>query len=116
MNGPTGNGIIALVAGIYLVMVVKNGNTTNLLDQLKTETGYAEFLVAAMILSAGIQYDETGLGKPLVVLGLSGMGLSLVGRLNIGNAAHDFGTGKVGLFEAIKEIFQPVQHGLFGHI
>ena len=110
MNGPSANGVIAIVVGVYLFMVIKNGNTTNLLDELKTETGYAEFLVAAMILSAGIQYDSTGIGKPLVVLGLTGMGLSLAGRLNFANATKAYGSGQISLFGAVKEIFSNTAH------
>lgn len=97
--------VLAVLVGVYLFAVWEKGNTNKLVDLLKDEKRYLEFLVALAAIYTAVKYDKTGFIAPLVTLGALGIALRAGGFLNTENLSTRFAKGDIGLFDYIKNSF-----------
>lgn len=103
------NGGSALAIGTYLVVVGLNGNAMKLVDLLKGEAGYVDFVVALFILGAIQKYGPAGKISAMLT-GIALLGF-LVKTMNgngqitvrVKSAINDFANGKVGIVGGIRE-------------
>lgn len=98
------NGITALGIGVYLLAVVYQGNMPSLLDQLWSDRGYVEFLLAVLIIRAIVKNDPTSFAKPLFALGIFAALLQYSGRVDFLAAMRDFGSGRKTLFQTLSKM------------
>jgi len=99
------DGAAAILLGVYLVVVFVNGNIRVLGDELKKESGFLSFLVAAFILYKLLQIQMT---RPII--GLFIVGAFIVAAQNIVSgldtaAVHQYSKGQITLFELATKIF-----------
>jgi hypothetical protein len=100
--------ISALVAAGYLGSVIINGNLTPLVNSLKGEIGYVEFVVAFLLLKELSKLPAVGdISKELVATAL------IAGLIKIATSINkqtftDFASGKMDLltflFSAVKQV------------
>lgn len=93
--------ICLIMLGFYGLTVFRNGNVMPLVDALKEETGYLEFLISLAIIKWAVDNDFTGLAAPIATLAVLSVVLKLSGRFNLTSALSDFATGRAGLFETL---------------
>lgn len=98
------DGSVAIGLGVYLAVVFYQGNLTPLLQQLKGEVGYLEFLVAAFVIYKLLEIKMT---QPII--GLFIVGAVLVAVMNVArnsdtSAIAQFGAGQIGLFQLIGKL------------
>lgn len=101
------SGATTIFAGVYLVVVVWNGNASKLWDELKKELGFVEFLIAVLILAwfinNGTGSGATPLGQLLASVASLGILSALIvvaGKWNYAPLS-DFANGNAGLFQTL---------------
>lgn len=95
------DGFAAVALSVYLIIVFYRGNLFPLLNELKKETGYLEFVVAIYIIYLLLKIEAT---RPIVYLFVVGavtvMLLKMSRNFDL-NAFRDFQAGKINLFQLL---------------
>lgn len=99
------DGVAAIAVGVYLVVVFYNGNIKQLGSELKKESGFLEFLVAAFIVYKLLQIQMT---RPII--GLFVIGAFIIAAQNIVrgmdvSAFQKYSRGGITLFQLATAIF-----------
>lgn len=98
------DGVSALVLAAYLGGVIYNTNLTPLLNDLMTEYGYLELLVAFFIVREVYSFAPTSdLVKGLVILGVLASAIHVATVID-NTPFKDFAQGKIGLFALVNGI------------
>lgn len=99
------NGAVTIGLGAYIIDVAYNGNTKNLGELLKEETGYIDFIVALFILGAIQNYGPANkINSLLITITVIGLFLKVGGQSNIMSAISDFSSGNASIVDTIKKL------------
>lgn len=100
------DGVASIGIGVYLVMVFFHGNIIELFKELKQETGFLEFLIAALILYKLLSFQMT---KPIIGLLIIGAILVVLIKAVDGGGKTDlftkYGRGTITMFELATGLF-----------
>lgn len=99
------NGVFTIGTGAYLVGVAYNGNLSKLIDTLKEEEGYLDFVVALFLLGAIQNYEPTNkLSNILLFMAGFGLFIRLNNNFSLSGALKDFANGRASLIDTVKKI------------
>lgn len=102
------DGFAALIVGAYLAAVVYHGNTDKLLQTVKDEKNFIPFAISAFVLWFLVRDKPTrSIGVLLVMSALMALGIKIIGdgsNTDTMAAFKQFGSGKIGMFELIKQL------------
>lgn len=98
------DGVSALVLAAYLGGVIYNANVTPLLNDLVTEYGYLELLVAFFIVREVYSFAPTSdIVRLLVILGVTASAIHVATVID-NTPFTQFYQGKIGLFQLVNSI------------
>lgn len=101
-------GVSAVAIGAYLVAVVIQGNAQELLNLLKNETGYVDFVIALFVLGVISHYGPASkISGVLIAATLIGLVIRVGGHVNFLPAITRFANGQAGILETLKTIISP---------
>ncbi len=93
--------------GIYIFAVVWHGNTQKLIEYLKGEEGYVEFIVALLILGFVNKYGPTSkITKAITAFATIAVIVRLGEKAGINSKLADFASGRASGLDTIKSIFE----------
>lgn len=95
-----------IAVGAYLFAVVWNGNTAKLGELLKGEEGYAEFILALIILGAVSKYGPEHKLFAIITIGaLFAAALKFFSNVTLPTTLAQFASGRITALDAIKSLF-----------
>jgi hypothetical protein len=91
--------------GLYIIQVVAKGNTKNLYELVKDETGYLEFLIALYVLYLLHKFGPTSkITDALIVMAVIAVLIKAATHSNLSSALSDFAAGRKSMFQTLSEI------------
>ncbi len=93
------DGFASIALAVYLVIVFYRGNIFPMLNELKKETGYLEFLIAIYLVYLLLKIQAT---RPIVALLVTGAVMVMLIKMSQNFSASkfsDFQAGRINLFQ-----------------